>query len=267
MQNGRRRRAAWAAMLLAAMVAGGCAPKSNNPGQKTALQAGYGALESQQYDQAIARADAFLTTAPQGPGSAEALYLKGRALEGKTAADDAEAKRNLQAARSAYLAALEQSPSRPLDAYIRTSLANVAYFQDDYPTAITQWSAAMDHLDREDVKGWALYRIGLCQQRLGKFQDADRTFAQVQKNYPGVPAQRAREHEGARGFVVQMATFATAAQADKAIAALSKQNLAATQAIDSAGHHAVRIPASTYAQAESLKNRFAKQYPDALVLP
>jgi TolA-binding protein len=253
-------------MLLATMTAGGCAPKANSPEQKTALQAGYGALESQQYDQAIARADAFLTATPQGPGSAEALYLKGRALEGKTAANEAEAKRNLQAARSAYLAALEQSPSRPLDAYIRTSLANVAYFQDDYPTAISQWSAALDHLDREDVKAWALYRIGLCQQRLGKFADADRTFAQVQ-NYPGVPAQRAREHQGARGFFVQLATFASAAQADQAIAHLSKQGIAATKATDPAGHHVVRVAAPTYRQAEQLKSRFAGQYPDALIVP
>ena len=33
---------------------------------------------------------------------------------------------------------LDRMPRQPLESYIRTSLANVAYFQDDYPTAISQ---------------------------------------------------------------------------------------------------------------------------------
>src|SRR4051812_22483906 len=69
------------------------------------LDTGYQALESQQYNEAIAKADEFLAGAPAGRGSAEALYLKGRGFEGKNAggvtAD--EAKQNLQSARVAYI--------------------------------------------------------------------------------------------------------------------------------------------------------------------
>jgi TolA-binding protein len=275
MRNGRMKRLAWAAILLSNAfvgVTGGCGNKeatAKKAEPKTTLEAGYAALEAQKYNEAISKAEAFLTMTPQGAGSAEAFYLKGRSFEAKAAAarDANEAKENLQAARNAYIQALDQRPMQPLEAYIRTSLANVAYFQEDYPAAIGQWSAAIDNLDRDDLKAWALYRIGLCQQRIGKFEDADRTFATVQQKYPGVPAQRAKEHQGARGFFLQVATFETQPQADKAIAELSKEGLTARKAVDPAGHHVVRIPTATYGQAVYLKNRFASKYPDAVVLP
>ena len=62
---------------------------------------------------------------------------------------------------------------------------------------LEQWSQAYPHLTDPDQRVWALYRIGLCEQRLGRFEHADATFAQVQKQYPGtVPAARAREKQG-----------------------------------------------------------------------
>src|SRR4051812_6951032 len=75
----------------------GCAPKkkqpvaSSPPTQQAILDAGFAALESQQYNQAIAKADEFLGSSPHGPGSPEALYLKGRALEGKNASGEINA--------------------------------------------------------------------------------------------------------------------------------------------------------------------------------
>jgi len=274
MRNGHKFTAAIVGLIFLGGCGGGASKKNTasttvHHQPAAVLNAGYAALDSKDYNEAIAKADEFLAGTPHGPGSAEALYLKGRSLEEKTAGDQSEAKANLQSARSAYIQALEQMPKQPLEAYIRASLANVAYFQDDYPTAISQWTAAYDKLDKDDLKAWALYRIGLSQQRLGQFAQADQTFANVQQFHPNtIPATRAREHQGARAFFVQLATFASPASATRAAAELQQKGVTASTAADSAGHSVLRIgPISSYSQAAYYKTRFAEQYPDAVVLP
>ena len=250
---------------------GASAPASSSPPPQALLDSGYQALESQQYNEAIAKADEFLAGTPAGPGSAEALYLKGRSFEGKNAAGVTadEAKQNLQSARVAYIQALERNPKDPLAAYIHASLGNVAYFQDDYQSAIGQLNAAYDKLDNNDVKAWALYRVGLCQQRLGQFKQADETFASVMQFHPNtVPADRARDHRGARSFWVQLATFASAPNADRAVAELKRDGVAASRSSDPQGRALLRVgPLASYSQALYIKQRFAEKYPDAMILP
>jgi TolA-binding protein len=235
------------------------------------LDAGYQALENQQYNEAIAKAEEFLSKTPHGPGSAEALYLKGRSLEGKNAAGVStdEAHKNLQEARAAYIEALEQMPQQPLESYIHASLGNVAYFQDDYQTAIAQLNSAYDKLDNDDIKAWALYRVGLSQQRLGQFAQADKTFATVQQLHPNsLPARRAREHQGARAFYVQLATFSSPAGADSAAADLHRQGVTAIRASDAQGRALLRVgPIASYSQAQFLRGRFSDKYPDAFIIP
>src|SRR5206468_7033856 len=97
-------------------------------------------------------------------------------------------------------------------------------------------------LDRDDLKAWALYRVGVAQQRMGQFAQADQTFTNVQQLFPtSTPAQRAREHQGARAFYVQAATFASPQAADGAIADLRRFGVNATRAADNEGHAIVRI--------------------------
>jgi TolA-binding protein len=244
---------------------GGCASTRES---RAKLSTGYQALESKQYDAAIAAADEQLGRAPDGPGAAEALYLRGRALEQRPAASPDEARSNLQAARAAYAEALKHKPAPKLEAYVRTSLANVAYFQDDYPAALSEWGAVYDELDDAEVRAWVLYRIGLCQQRLGNFDLADKTFARVGKEFPNtLPAQRAREHQGARAFTVQLATYGNRAAAENAINVLKREGVPANAA-DSQGRTVVRVgPLRSYAQAAAVKQRYAQRFPDALILP
>jgi tetratricopeptide (TPR) repeat protein len=254
------------AALLMAFAIIGCA---SNKSAKTDLSAGYQSLEQKRYDQAIAQADAFLAKNPTGAGSAEALYLRGRAMEQKVAANPHESKANLQSARASYIEALNHRPPMQLETNIRTSLANVAYFQDDYAAALNQWQAALPHLENAETRAWTLYRMGLSQQRLGQFDQADRTFAQVQKEHPGTtPAQRAREHAGARSFFVQLVTFKSAASADKATAALRREGVEPVRVASGEGFQQLRVgPVNSYAQAMSLKTRFADRYPDAIIVP
>ena len=280
MRNGRFGLACVALMTLLAL-AGGCGGKGKRAQRALTREAarspqiildeGYQALENRQYNEAIAKADELLASQPHGEGTPEALYLKGRALEAKNVAgvSEDEARANLQAARQAYIQALGDNPRPPLSAYLRTSLGNVAYFQDDYNTAIAQLTAAYDNLDSADLKAWAMYRVGLSQQRQGQFDAADKTFALVQQNHPNtVPAQRAREHQGARAFYVQLATFAQPASADRAVADLKKQGVTATRVAGPEGRAFLRVgPLASYSAARFMKDRFADRYPDAMIIP
>ncbi len=249
------------------VAAGGCAAaKTETPSTLSRMNTD---LASRQYDQVLRQSSAFLTQTPSGPGTAEALYLRGRAYEDRTSATAADAKVNLQNARTAYIAALNHQPAPLLEAYIRASLANVAYFQDDYTTAAQQWLAAYNHLDRPDLKGWTLYRAGVSYQRLGQFAKADPIFRQVQQTFPNtIPAQRSKEREGARSFYVQLAAFSTADRARAAAAEAEKKGQRVQVAADGQGHFILRTaPVSTYAAAEQLRQRLAGAYAGAFVFP
>ena len=88
-------------------------------------------------------------------------------------------------------------------------------------------AGAYDLTEDFTAKGYVLYRIGLCQQRLGRFEQADKTFAAVAANFPRTDAAaRAKEKVGVRNFSVQVATFASPQNADTAIHALRGQGFA-----------------------------------------
>lgn len=267
MRNAGMRTMAGAGSVMVVLLLAGCTA-TQSAGDDN-LSQGYTALSAREFDQAIAQADAHLRAEPAGEGSAEALYLKGRALEAKPAAAPQESAANLAAARKVYIQALGTDPKQPLLGYIHTSLANVCYFQEDYASAIREWTSAYDQLESPELRAWTLYRIGLCHQRLGKFDLADRTFASVQAHYPNtLPAQRAKEHQGARGFVVQIGVFSQPALADRAIAGLRQQGLLGSRTPDAQGRQVVRIgPVASYAEARSIKSRLSASHPDALILP
>src|SRR4051812_12911197 len=126
-------------LFLLASILVGCA---SDTATKQNLNTGYEALDKRQYDEAINAADAQLQKAPTGPGSAEALYLKGRALEQKQSHSTTEARQNFLQARDAYNEALRQQPAPQLEARIRAGIANTSYWLDDYATAIKEWNTA-----------------------------------------------------------------------------------------------------------------------------
>jgi TolA-binding protein len=262
---------AWIAFIsLPLLLLFGCGPAQPSAQEQQQLQAGYKSYDGRDYDQAMAQADRYLTKHSTGKGSGEALYLRGRSLEARTAQDQTQAKQNLQAARAAYIQALEQKPSPKLESYILTSLGNVAYFQDDYATAIQQWSTASSKLDKNDIiKAWVLYRMGIAQQRLGQFPAADKTFVAVQQEFPATePARRAKEHQGSRAFFVQLAAFTSTTSADSAANELRTKGVTPVRIKDPQGRQLIRVgPVANYAQAMTLKSRFGAKYPDAIVVP
>jgi outer membrane protein assembly factor BamD (BamD/ComL family) len=250
----------------------GCSSRADRLSQGQ-LGQGYDALAQRQYSQAIAAADAYLSTAGTGDkGVAEALYLKGRAIEQQLVDQPtpaAQVQAQWQQARVLYVQALEQKPSPELEALIRAGIANVAFYQDDFQTALEQWNAASAGLKQPDAQEWVLYRMGQCQQRTGRFEEADRTYAAVQERYPGgQAAAKAKERQGARAFYVQLATFSSPASADRASAELKRQGIQPQRISDAQGRQVIRVgPLPTYAQAKAVKQRQAATYPDALIIP
>jgi tetratricopeptide (TPR) repeat protein len=146
-------------LLLIAGCAGDPAPRM--------LTEGWQQLGANQPERALATAQNILTEAPRSPRAAEALYLKGRALEAKTAASPLDQRRNLVAAYEAYAEALKRRPSSALSGRIYAGMGNASYWLDDYSSAWRNWATAYDLTDDFSAKGYVLYRIGLCQQRAG----------------------------------------------------------------------------------------------------
>jgi tetratricopeptide (TPR) repeat protein len=248
-----------------ALMISGCA---SDPAPKM-LAEGWQQLGANQPDRALVTAQNIITEAPRSPRAAEALYLKGRAPEAKTAASPLDQRRNLVAAYEAYSEALKKRPNKALSGRIHAGMGNAAYWLDDYSSAWRNWGLAYDLTEDFTAKGYVLYRIGLCQQRLGRFEQADKTFAAVAANFPRTDAAaRAKEKVGVRNFSVQVATFASPQNADTAIHALRGQGFAPQRTANLKGQTVVTVaPFGSYQQARTARDRLASMFPDALVVP
>ncbi len=228
------------------------------------------AIEQRHYDQTLAAADRYLQQKPLGPNAAQALYLRGRAIEQRPKPDHTHADKDLRQAKIHYLKALEQSPSKTLQAYVHTSLGNVSYWLGDFANAAAYWKEAYHQLEHDPLRASVLYRIGVCQQRLGNWTDADATLRRVQREFPGTdPAQQAQKRQTHHAFYVQIATFANAASAQKLAQELRSQGFSVTVQDRSQPKLSVVLsgPAQTYAHAQAIRNRLISRFPDALILP
>jgi tetratricopeptide (TPR) repeat protein len=245
----------------------GCTQDQN---EKDNLTAGYNALDSRQYDDAISHADDQLTKSSQGESSAEAFYLKGRAYEQRQKASPRQSTSDLETAASYYQQALTLSPAPPLEGYIHASLGNVDYWRDDYIGALQQFSAAYDLVDSPDLKSFILYRAGLCQQRMSQFMVADKTFKAVVERFPGTnAAARAHDHIGFRNFKIRVATFSSSQAAELALQNLRVTGFSDVNRTDLPNGQSILLvgPEATYTQALAMKTRVLPQYPDAVIIP
>ena len=238
------------------------------------INAAYASFNQRRYDEAMSSADRVLAGNPNGPGAAEAHYLRGRVLEERAKAAEAAkdipgARAALQAAREAYNAALAAKPAPAVEGNTRAGIANVAYFQEDYATAIAQGTAAQEKITDPQVKAWVLYRVGLSQQRFGSFPEADRTFAMVEQQFPNTDqARRSAAHRGVNGFYVQVGTYESPTNADNALAGLRAEGVIGMRLTDPNGRNVVRVgPMRTYDEAKKVRARVAGKHPDALIIP
>ena len=257
------------AMLFACAALAGCS--TNQEGNVQRLRAGYDALAARQLDEAMALADEVLGNSPENTLPAEAHYLRGRVFEERAVRSTGNVAGQLQSARTEYVTALGLPHKPDLDGTARAGVANVAFHQDDYATALSQWAEAYPKLSKPEDKVLTLYQLGRTSQRLGKWSEADQYLASVQAAAPGTElATKAQRIQGTRGFIVQFATFSTRKQADTAIADLRTQGITAGHFIDSSNPALDQVRSgqlSTYLEAKALKARFAGVYVSAVILP
>lgn len=258
-----------AALAFAAVSGCGDSHPSQPPGAPSELIAASQALANKQPELVISDSRAFLDKQSTGPLAAQALYFEGRGEEDLIPTNAADRQRNLSEARSCYLLALQQNPPQALEADIYTSLSNVSFFQDDYPNCIQYATVAMSMTNLPKVQSYLLFRMGMSEQRLGRFTDADQTFHQVEQRYPNTElAQAAKEHEGLRNFYVQVATYGKQQDADHATEMLSKNGVVVSQRTDAAGHVIIDDgPFATFTQAKNVRDSLVKDFPNALIVP
>jgi tetratricopeptide (TPR) repeat protein len=255
--------AVWIAMISLT----GCA----NNGPKEKLAAAYQQLDSPNpnYIEMSTAAEEYLRANPTGPAAADAYYLQGRSFEAKAQRDPASPQRDWTEAYNCYTQALNQKPRPALDGLIHVGMGNILYFQDRYGAASSELASGYEKLERDTDKAWALYRIGLCKQRLGKWTEADRDFATVAQQFPNTePALRSREHQGYNAFWVQVATFPNPQMASAAMAELKKQGLNAQLFVDTTRNaQVVRVGPLSYEGATATKQRVSGKYRDAIIVP
>jgi tetratricopeptide (TPR) repeat protein len=240
---------------------------TGNAQSRQRLDAGKQALDAGQYDQAIRNADAVLNT-NDSPALAEAYYLRGYAIEQRPKDDNAAAARDLAMARDSYTRALNCDPRPVLAARLHAQLGNVCYYQEDYSTAVRELEIARAQLQAPQSKDLILYHIGIGQQRLGRFEDADRSFLKLQQDYPNSPyCAGARSHQGIRGFYVQVGAYSRLADIDKAANAVANAGSVPLKTTDKGLTIVRTADVPSFAQAEQLKARLTAQYPDARVMP
>jgi len=280
MMNGRvwriRRVSSFCVAILLGVAGCNSNPPSSTPSQPApppqppaSLIGANQALATQQPDVAIADAQAYLRSQPSGPYAAQAWYMEGRGYYMKVANSPGESQSNLSQAKTCFLEALQKSPDSALEGDIRAEYANVAYFQDDFAETIQQSSAALPLEKKPQTDAFLLLRIGMSQQRLGRFTDADQTFQQVIQRYPGTPiAESAREHAGQNNFYVQLATYADKKLADQAMGSVQGSGVILSQRTDAKGNIIIDAgPYSTYSDAKKVKVQLQANFPQSLIVP
>jgi tetratricopeptide (TPR) repeat protein len=256
-----------AGLLAMFFLIGGCA----NNGPKEKLAAAYQQLDTQNpsYVEISAAADAYLQASPTGPAAADAYYLQGRALEAKSQRDPASPQKDCADAYNAYSQALAQKPRLGLEGLIHVGMGNILYFQDRYAAAVGELTAGYEKLERDNDKAWALYRIALSQQRLGRWAEADKNYTLVQQQFPSTePAARARDKRGYNAFWVQVATFPNPQVASAAMAELKKQGMPAQLFVDTTRNaQVVRVGPLSYEGATATRQKVLTKYPYAAIVP
>jgi len=200
--------------------------------------------------------------------NADAYYLRGRAIEERTKPSPFAAASDLDMAKLDYQKGLGLNPSKSVATRLHAQLGNIAFNQNDYPAALDEWTQSLLGMDNDAFKARVLYLMGVSQQRLGRFGDADYTFGQVLAQFPDSPsAAAASKRQGVRGFQVQVGAYTQYADAGRA-ASVIQANGAVPMVTSERGKYIVRSsPTPSYAQAEALRQRLLGTFGDAMLYP
>lgn len=252
------------------VLACGCAPA--DPKANSNLDRANTELREAQYGPAYVSANDAIVADPTGPTAPAAYYDRGRAIEDRPKTDQAASFADLRQAASDYnraIDALNSNANKSLEGQIRAQLGSVSIELDDYATAAIQLARACTLLDDDSARRDAMYGLGLSQQRLGLFDDADQTFGRVEDQFPDTDAARlSRSHAGTRAFFVSIGAFTAPDDVNRASARIVQAGFSAQLLRVANGVTIVTAgPFSKYASAKALQGQLAQDYPGSMIVP
>lgn len=204
---------------MAAALASGCGGLTAD--QRMWLVEGQSAYDRKQYSLAVERLSTFLREAADQPEASRAYYIRGLShlrLERRPRA----------------MADLRQAVVTTSDADVRWrayfELGSMQFDDEQWRPASRSYRSAADAMPHRPPLDTALYRIGVCLERLGQWSESRTYFERVGATFPRSRlAQTARRRIQAppASFSIQCGAFSRAGNADKLQGRLSGAGLSA----------------------------------------
>lgn len=208
------------ACLATTIGLGGCAAPLN-PQQEQMLRSGEDSFARQRYDDAIAQTTRFLNEVKNRPESGRALYVRSMSL--------AKAGRRNEAYDDVRKAiSTQDNPEVVWRSYI--VLGTLQFEDQQWDAAARSVSAALARIPGGEPADDALFRLGVCYERCGKWNDARAEFDRLVKRYPTsrlAKDARRRVALNARHFAVQCGAFVGSQNAEALADSLAKRGLSA----------------------------------------
>ncbi len=229
------------------------------------LVQGERAFQSRDYDAAIGQLTAYLNESRSQPETGRALYVRGMAL----------ALDNQRAAAYEDLQRAARDPSDPQVRWRAQAVLGVLRFEDqEWAEAAQALGGAVGSMPAGPPMDGLLFRLGLCQERLGRWGEAQAQFRRIVSQfasgtYAGL-AQR-RVDLKADHFAVQCGAFAQVQNASAQAAQLQRSGLTAQVRRDTRGGAAPYVVFvghyGTYAEALDALGRVRAVVSDAVLWP
>ena len=219
------------------------------------------------YQRNLVSAEQLLTSAiavdPHSPAAAEGYYVRGLVRNDRG---------EVRLAEMDFFVAMELSKREDLKTNCQISLGSIAYNNGDYRHAYEYYLKASDHLPKMAPNESVLYRLGVCCQNIGQWEEAKKHFARVRRDFPYTQAVGwAEKRMKYNFFTVQAGVFSRAEGARRAMAGLQNAALPATAITRRDGdvtHQIIYVGKyNDYASAAKILERVKKIVPDARIVP
>ena len=233
--------------------------------QRVTLRAGEQAFENKQYDVARQHLTQFLAEVKDQPDVGRALYVRGMASA-------------LGGQRSEAYADLQRATRVPSDPAIRWQpylMLGVLYFEDENWTAAAQaLTEAAARAPETPPKDAIWYRLGLCYERLGRWDEALTPYRRIAHGFASGPYAANAERRlrlRASNFAVQCGVFTRADNAQQLARRLAGQGLKVYVQQEYRGAEVFHVVLEgryvSYAQAIQALARVKGHIPEAVLWP